>query len=162
MLLLYLWSWCNDTACSPGIPYGHWFAPQLLLFVFSSLRMHLGKQWRMAQVLGPKYPCGRLRRSSFQAKKNGSVPSLLSILGVYHGMKKFSFSPFLFLCLLSAFQTNKVNFLFKKLVENGIKRNLLWLEFSQIFTHSIFFLRFISIEKSDLQRERSPSTGQVP
>lgn len=40
-------------ACSPSIPYGHWFKYQLLHFLTSSLVLHLGKKPKMAQVPGP-------------------------------------------------------------------------------------------------------------
>uniref|UniRef100_A0A5F9D118 Kynureninase n=1 Tax=Oryctolagus cuniculus TaxID=9986 RepID=A0A5F9D118_RABIT len=46
-------------ACSAGIPCGRWFESQLLHFPPRLLLMHLGKQRRMAQVLGPLHPHGR-------------------------------------------------------------------------------------------------------
>lgn len=46
--------WCKWFKPPPAIPESCecWFKPQMLHLQFSSLQMHLGQQWTMAQVFG--------------------------------------------------------------------------------------------------------------
>lgn len=53
-----------DNTCDARSPYGAGLIPQLLPFWSSSQQMHLGKQQRGSQVLGPLHPHRRLRRDS--------------------------------------------------------------------------------------------------
>lgn len=57
--------WLNPLpACIVSILCEHLLGTQLFNFQSSSLLIHLGKQWRMSQVLGSLHPSGRARRPS--------------------------------------------------------------------------------------------------
>lgn len=51
--------------CCAGISYRHLLELCLSHFWSSSLKMHVGRQWKMAQVFGPQNPCGSTNRITY-------------------------------------------------------------------------------------------------